>query len=79
MKRLTIHRSTGTKDPYEAAKRSVSLFQLWQNESKSLLDVQEEQSKNSLGKYWEQHFASESRTQGTHRNFQRWRQEESLK
>ena len=78
-KRLTIQRTTGTEDPYEAAKRSVTLFQQWQDESKAVLDLQEEQNKNSLGEYWERYFASESRTRETQRNFKRWKREESLK
>ena len=77
-KRLTI-RSTGTEDPYEAAKRSVSLFQQRQDEIKAVLDLHEKQNKNSLGEYWERYFVSESRTRETQRNFKRWRREESLK
>ena len=69
-KRLTIQRSTGTEDPYEAAKRSVSLFQHWQDESKAKLNLQEEESKNSLGDYWERYYASESETQGDPAQFQ---------
>ena len=78
-KRLTIQRTTGTEDPYEAAKRSVTLFQQWQDENKAVLDLQEEQNKNSLGEYWERYFTSESRTRETQRNFKRWKREESLK
>jgi len=76
---LTVQRSTGTEDPYEAAKRSVSLFQQWQGGSRALLDQQHEQTKNSLTSYWEKYFQAESRTRETQRNFKRWSREESLK
>ncbi|MBM5801961.1 MAG: hypothetical protein FJ077_14295 [Cyanobacteria bacterium K_DeepCast_35m_m2_023] len=76
---MTVQRSTGTEDPYEAAKRSVSLFQQWQGGSRALLDQQHEQTKNSLTSYWEKYFQAESRTRETQRNFKRWSREESLK
>lgn len=78
-KRLTIQKSTGTEDPFEAAKRSVSIFQQWQNESKLVVNHQQDKTNNSLGNYWERYFESESRTREIQRNFKRWKREEFLK
>lgn len=78
-KRLTIQKSTGTEDPYEAARKSVSIFQQWQNESKLVVNHQHEQTNNSLGDYWERYFEPESITREIQRNPKRWKREEFLK
>ena len=78
-KRLTIRVTTGTEDPYEAAKRAVVLVHQQQEKNKALLKEQAGIDEKTLQTYWDQWFQSESARRDTQRNFNRWRREEELK
>jgi len=78
-KRLTRRISTGTEDPFEAAKRAVVLVQQEQLKDKEILQGKMVEGEHSLFRYWEMWFASELVSQETQRNFKRWRREEELK
>lgn len=78
-KRLTIRISTGSEDPFEAAKRAVVLVQQQLEKNKQKLQDKATEGEYSLQKYWEQWFRSESTRRETQRNFKRWHREEQLK
>lgn len=78
-KRLTIRISTGTDDPFEAAKRAVVLVQQQLEKHKKTLQEEAREGEHSLLRYWDQWFESESIRRETQRNFKRWCREEELK